>query len=92
TRTSTLIARSPPQTGDKRYTAHGKAIVFVVAIRRAGRPKRNPVCKLTDNMGGDESQSIASSPKRKVPFISTRNCEQGRVWDGMCLYSGFMRF
>jgi hypothetical protein len=31
----------------------------VVAIRQAERPKRNPVCKLTDNMGGDESQTIA---------------------------------
>ena len=42
-----------------RYTAHGKAIIFVVAIRQAGKPKRNPVCKLTDNMDGDESQTIA---------------------------------
>ena len=41
------------------YTAHGKAIIFVVAIRHAERQKRNPVCKLTDKMGSDESQTIA---------------------------------
>ena len=41
------------------YTAHGKAIIFVVAMHSSQKEECNPVCKLTDNMGGNESQSIA---------------------------------
>ena len=35
TGTSTPIAKRPPLTGDTRYTAHGKAIIFVVAGLKA---------------------------------------------------------
>ena len=51
-----IVAHPPPERRVTRYTAHGKAIIFVVAMQNPAK-ECNPVCKLTDDTSGNESQS-----------------------------------
>jgi len=55
-------------------------------MHEAGKGECNPVCKLTDNTGGDESQSIAQSSKRKVTFIEQHGVENKTGKGMFCTY------
>ena len=57
----------------------------MVAICQAEMLTQNPVCKLTNNTDGDESQSIASSSKRKVPLYQ-HGIRNNAVYWGVAAY------